>query len=78
MTTYSGLEPHLPFIGSDDGLAPERGQAIIWTNDGILLARNLRTYFSEILSEIHAFSFKKCFWKRRLWNGGRFDSASMC
>ena len=34
-------------------------QAIIWTNAGILLIRTLGTNFSEILSEIHAFSFKK-------------------
>ena len=34
-------------------------QAIIWTNAGILLIRTLGTNFSEILSEIRAFSFKK-------------------
>ena len=34
-------------------------QAIIWTNAGILLIRTLGTNSSEILSEIHAFSFKK-------------------
>ena len=38
-------------------------QAIIWTNDGILLIRTLRTNFSEILSEIHSFSFKKMHFK---------------
>ena len=27
----------LTIIGSDNGLAPDRHQAIIWTNDGILL-----------------------------------------
>ena len=32
---------------------------IIWTNDGILLIRTFRTHFSEIVSEIHTFSFKK-------------------
>ena len=36
-----------------------RRQAIIWTNAGILLIRNLGTHFSEILSELHTFSFKK-------------------
>ena len=46
-------------IGSDNGLSPERRQAIIWTNAGILLIRTLGTNFSEILSEIRAFSFKK-------------------
>ena len=49
----------LTIIGSDDVLSPGRRQAIIWTNAGILLIRTLGTNFSEILSEIHAFSFKK-------------------
>ena len=49
----------LTINGSDNGLSPGRRQAIIWTNVGILLNRTLRTNFSEILSEIRAFSFKK-------------------
>ena len=49
----------LTIIGSDNGLSPCRRQVIIWTNAGILLIRSLGTNFSEILSEIHAFSFKK-------------------
>ena len=49
----------LSIIGSDNGLSPGRRQAIIWTNAGILLIRTLGTNFSEILNEIHAFSFKK-------------------
>ena len=48
----------LIIIVSDDGLPPGRCQAIIWTSDGILIP-NLGTNFSEILSEIHIFSFKK-------------------
>ena len=32
---------------------------IIWTNAGILLIRTLGTNFSEILGEIHSFSFSK-------------------
>ena len=46
-------------IGSDNGLSPGRCQAIIWINVGILLIRTLETNFSEILSEIHTFLFKK-------------------
>ena len=46
-------------IGSDNGLSPIRRQAIIWTNDGILLIRTLGTNFSEILIQIHTFSNKK-------------------
>ena len=48
----------LTIISSDNGLSPGRRQAIIWTNAWILLIRTLGTNFSEILSEIHAFSFK--------------------
>ena len=50
---------HLTIIGSDNGLSPGRRQAIIWTNAGILLIWTLGRNFSEIISEIHAFSFKK-------------------
>ena len=46
-------------IGSDNGLLPERHQAIIWTNAGTLFTGTLGTNFSEILSKIHIFSFKK-------------------
>ena len=42
----------LNIIGSDNGLSPGRRQAIIWTNDGILLIAPLGTNFSEILIEI--------------------------
>ena len=46
-------------IGSDNGLSPERRQAIIWTNAGILLIGPLGTNFSAILIEIQTFSLKK-------------------
>ena len=49
----------LTVIASDNGLSPGRRQAIIWTSAGILLIRTSGTNFSEILSEICAFSFKK-------------------
>ena len=45
-----------PTIGSYNGLSPIRRQAIIWTNSGILLIRNLGTNFNEILGKIHTFS----------------------
>ena len=45
----------LTTIGSDNGLSPGWGQAIIWTIAGILLIPTLGTSFSEILSEIHTF-----------------------
>ena len=46
---------NLTIIGSDNGLAPGRCQAIIWSNADILLGTN----FSEISIEIQTFSFKK-------------------
>ena len=50
---------NLTIIGSDNGLSPGRRQAIIWINAGILLIGPLGKNLSEILIEIHAFSFKK-------------------
>ena len=50
---------YLTIIASDNGLSPSQRQAIIWTNARILLIRPLETNFSEILIEIHTFSFKK-------------------
>ena len=50
----------LTIIGSDNnGLSPGRHQAIIWTNDGILLIGSLGTNFSEILIEMYTLPFKK-------------------
>ena len=49
----------LTIIGSNNGLSPTRCQAIICTNAGILSIGPLGTNFSEILIEIHTFSFKK-------------------
>ena len=49
----------LAIIGSDNGLSPGRRQAIIWTNDGILLIGPLGTNFSEILIGIQTFSSRK-------------------
>ena len=50
-------------IGSDNGLSPYRRQAIIWTNDEILLIGPLGTNFREISIEILTFSFKKMHFK---------------
>ena len=50
---------NLTIIGSDNGLSPDRRQAIIWTSDGILLIEPLGTNFSGILISIETFSFKK-------------------
>ena len=49
----------LTIIGSDDDLLLERRKAIVWTYAGRLLIGPLGTNYSEILIEIHRFSFKK-------------------
>ena len=49
----------LTIIDSDNGLSPERRQAIIWINAGILLIGPLGRNFSEILIKIQSFSLKK-------------------
>ena len=51
----------LTIVGIDNGLSPGRRQAIIWTiwTIGILSIRPLGTTISEILGEIHTYSFKK-------------------
>ena len=65
-------------IGSDNGLSPARRQAIIWTNDGILLTGPLETNFSDILIEIHTFLFMKMHLKLSYVKWQPFVSASMC
>ena len=62
----------LTIIGSDNGLSPNQRQAIIWTNAGILLIRPIGTNFSEILIEIHIFSFKKMHLKMSSGKGRPF------
>ena len=57
----------LTIIGPCNGLSVDRRQAIISTNDGILLIGHLGTNFSEILIEIHAFSFTKIHLKMSSW-----------
>ena len=49
----------LTTFDSDNSLSPGRRQAIISTNAGILLIWTLGPNFSEILIEIHTFSFTK-------------------
>ena len=62
--THWGLVTHvhvskLTITGPDNGLSPGRRQAIISTNDVILLIWALGTNFTETLMETHIFSFKK-------------------
>ena len=53
----------LSIIGSDNGLSPDRRQAIIYTNAGILLIGTLGTNFNDVLIEIHTFSSKNIHFK---------------
>ena len=53
----------LAIIGSDNGLSPDKHQAIIWTNAGILLIGPLRTNFNEILIFIKKNAFENVIWK---------------
>ena len=46
---------NLTNIGSDNGFSPDRRQAIIWTNDGIMLIRPLGTNLNDILIKVHTF-----------------------
>ena len=64
MLTHWGRATHisvgnLTIIGSDNGLSPDRRQAIIWTNARLLSIAPLRIYFNENLIEIQQFSLKK-------------------
>ena len=64
MLTHCGRVTHIcvgnqTIIGSDNGLSPDRRQAIIWTNAGILLIRPLGTNFNEMLFEILTFLIMK-------------------
>ena len=49
----------LTIIGSNNGLSHGRRQAIIWTNARVLFIVPLGTNFSEILTKLLTFSFKK-------------------
>ena len=65
-------------IGSDDGLLPGRRQAIFRTNAWILLIGPLGKTSVKFSSKFIYFHSRKCIWKCRLQNDGRFVSASMC
>ena len=64
ISTHWGRVTHLcvgdiAIIGSDNSWSPIRRQAILKTNAGILLIVPQGTNFSDILNEIHTFSFIK-------------------
>ena len=57
--SFNSLRPSDAYMRQHTNHVPGRRQAIIWTNAVILLIRTLGTNFSEILGEIHSFSFSK-------------------
>ena len=71
---------NLTIIGSDNGLSPSRRQAIIWTNDGILLIETLATKFSEmtaILSRPQCVKFRWTYMKEEIvWR--KHENMSPC
>ena len=50
---------NLTFIGADNRLSPDRRQAIIWTNDDLLLIEPLGRNFSKNWFTIQTFSLRK-------------------
>ena len=68
----------LTSIGSHNGLASGRRQAIIWADAEILLIGPLGTNFSEILIENQTFALKKIHLKKLSAKCRPFVSASMC
>ena len=50
---------NLTIIGSENGFPPGWRQAIIWTNDWILLIKSFGTNFSDIFNKIYIFLFRK-------------------
>ena len=68
----------LSIIGSDNGLSPGGRQAIIWSNAGILLILPLETNSSEILIQIHKFSFKKNVFENIVWKVAAILSRPQC
>ena len=64
-------------IDSDNGLAPVRRQAIIWTNANLLSIGSIGTNLAEIFIQIWYFSFKKMHLKMLYEKWLPFYSASM-
>ena len=77
---YKPAQPRKVMItfGSDNGLAPIRYQAIIWTNAGMLLNGLLATNFSEILIEICAFLFQENAFEDVVWKMAAILSRPQC
>ena len=64
--------------GSDNGLSPGRRQAIILINAGKLLIGPLETNVSDILIEIHTFSFQENAFGSVIWKMAAIMSRPQC
>ena len=69
---------NLTSIGSDNGFSPDRRQAIIWTNAGILWIALLGINLSEILIGIQTFSFNKNVFENVVWKIAAMLSWPQC
>ena len=65
-------------IGSDNGLVPNRHQAIIWINVDLLSFIPVRTKLHEIWIWWYNFLPRNCIWKCCLQDVSHFAQASMC
>ena len=67
-------------IGSDNNLSPDRRQAIVWTNTGMILieAKSWEQIPVKFETKYRDFHTRKLIWNCRLRNGGHFVPASMC
>ena len=68
----------LNIISWDNGLAPRRRQAIIWTSAGLLLIESLGTNLSENVILIDTFSFTKIHNKYVVWEMAAILTKPQC
>ena len=84
LLTHWGRVMHICFgnlinLGSDNGLSPGRGRAIIWTNAGILLIGPLGIKLHwNFNRNSNIFIQENALFRCRLRNGVHFVSASLC
>ena len=64
---HRSIVSKLTIIDSDNGLSPDRRQAIIWANAGILVIGPLGRKVSGMLIEIYRVSLKKNAFENVVW-----------
>ena len=68
----------LTIIGSDNGLSPERRQAIIWANAGILLIEPLGTKLQSNLNRNWNIFIQENVFQNVVWKMSAILSRSQC